>query len=102
MIHISYSNSISYHTATSFPVKGALNNFINTTIATKIHKTFAMEPFTFLPAYNIIICCGQGRVTDEAAKHLQQKHRFSQQQQEEIIRNIYNIPGIIYTQVELK
>ena len=71
-------------------------------IAMKIHKIFAMEPFTFLLTYNIIICCGQGKVTDEVAKHLQQKHRFSRQQQEEIIRNIYDIPGIIHTQAELK
>ena len=61
-----------------------------------------MEPFTFLPAYNIAVCCGQGRVADEAAKHLRQKHKISKQRQEEIVRNIYDIPGIIRTQAELR
>ena len=62
---------------------------------------FAMEPLTFLPAYNIVVCCGQGKVADEVASHLQRAHHVSKQKGEEIAQNIRDIPGIIRTQAEL-
>ena len=39
------------------------------------------------------VCCGQGRVADEAAKHLQRAHRISSHEQQEIVKNIVRHPG---------
>ena len=61
-----------------------------------------MEPVVYLAAYDLIVCCGQGRIANEIASHLRTAHKaISKGGRQAIMEEINRIPGLIQTYEEL-